>query len=759
MLSTVTNQLNIRAPGGVFHFLCYHARTVTGLNPAKAFMRIIQSFFARCRALCALWLTCALPFSLLAYPGDHDFTFSQRGSINGPIYAVAVDALTNIWIGGRFTTVYGQPYPGIAVLHADGTLNTAFDPAAVNLLNLGEVHAFAVDFFHGVYIGAKNGMARLTYSGPFNGWSLDSSFSANASALIRQVTSLAIHSENGQTADLWAAGSVYAYTNGSGAVVRNLIRLNASGGRDSAFNLPAGLAYQGVFQIRYVKAGIGTTNSAATDHLIVAGTSGFTGRLSTTGTDPELFFDPSGYASCIAETPDTLAGCTSSRGRIIAGGFFGPAYDYNQTDITGNGIWLNRFGGSDPNYFHNISQNDNFPADRGQYASAIEAFPGGDILVAGGFTRLGGVNVNNFAHLLANGQVDTAFQNSVSFYPIAMAQQPDGKILIVGHGNFTPVTGQITRRLPMAEPRPITFTSPPASTTIYAGESHCFQAGLDVWPPAPLKWVRNGTVLTNETSASICLYNVTSGDDGDYKLRAYRFCNDGIGTEAVDSVDSASAHLTVLSAPPPPANDMFNNAIALTGSSSSATGTLRSSTLEAGERNHARAAYGHSVWWQWTAPSNGLAVIDVSDCDFAAAVGIYTGSAVGSLTLIKENCRLVDDGKGLECRGVLPLFSFPVVAGSTYHIAIGGQPGVASLGNIVMRLGVPLFGPATLLSNGTIQLCVIGLSGSKAIIEATPTLSPPNWQPISTNIIEDGKAIITLSRTNVSSRYYRARVE
>jgi hypothetical protein len=68
-------------------------------------------------------------------------------------------------------------------------------------------------------------------------------------------------------------------------------------------------------------------------------------------------------------------------------------------------------------------------------------------------------------------------------------------------------------------------------------------------------------------------------------------------------------------------------------------------------------------------------------------------------------------------------------------------------------------GATLLLANGQIQFSLIGLSGSTAIIEATSTLAPPNWQPIATNTIVDGLATFTTSRTNFSNRYYRGRVQ
>lgn len=63
----------------------------------------------------------------------------------------------------------------------------------------------------------------------------------------------------------------------------------------------------------------------------------------------------------------------------------------------------------------------------------------------------------------------------------------------------------------------------------------------------------------------------------------------------------------------------------------------------------------------------------------------------------------------------------------------------------------------TALTNGTLQFSIIGLSGAIAVIEKTPTLTPLNWQPISTNTIVNGTVTFTTSRSNQC--FFRANVQ
>src|SRR5262249_30122891 len=108
---------------------------------------------------------------------------------------------------------------------------------------------------------------------------------------------------------------------------------------------------------------------------------------------------------------------------------------------------------------------------------------------------------------------------------------------------------------------------------------------------------------------------------------------------AVDGKNGVTGNVSlhVVLGPPAPANDNFANATALTGSSPTATGTNVSASKETGEPNHAGNAGGHSVWWKWTAPSTRTFPTRRSTNNFDTLLGVYTGSAVNSLTAVASN--------------------------------------------------------------------------------------------------------------------------
>jgi Ca2+-binding RTX toxin-like protein len=124
-----------------------------------------------------------------------------------------------------------------------------------------------------------------------------------------------------------------------------------------------------------------------------------------------------------------------------------------------------------------------------------------------------------------------------------------------------------------------------------------------------------------------------------------------------------------------PVNDNFANRIVLNGSSISVTGTNVDSSGEPGEPSHGGSIPDRTVWWAWTAPASGEITIDTIGSNFDTTLGVYTGSAVNSLSTIVGN----DDSIGL-----ISQVNFTATAGRTYQIAVDGFSG--SEGSIDLNL-------------------------------------------------------------------------
>jgi subtilisin family serine protease len=135
---------------------------------------------------------------------------------------------------------------------------------------------------------------------------------------------------------------------------------------------------------------------------------------------------------------------------------------------------------------------------------------------------------------------------------------------------------------------------------------------------------------------------------------------------------SRSASLSVVASSA--GNDKFIDSILLTQSSGSTIGDNLGATKESGEPNHAGNAGGRSVWWRWTAPSDGEFSVDTFGSNFNTLLAAYTGSGVSELTLRASN----DDASGSQSR-----ITFSVQSGVTYHVAVDGYN--SATGEIVLN--------------------------------------------------------------------------
>ena len=127
------------------------------------------------------------------------------------------------------------------------------------------------------------------------------------------------------------------------------------------------------------------------------------------------------------------------------------------------------------------------------------------------------------------------------------------------------------------------------------------------------------------------------------------------------------------SEPVVPPNDLFADRFELTGIATTAFGTNIDATVEAGEPINFNG--GKSVWWTWTAPSDGTVVIDTVGSDFDTTLAMYLGSTLTTLTRLTRN----DDAVGLQSRVALD-----VREGTSYHIAVDGN--AMATGSIVLNL-------------------------------------------------------------------------
>ena len=151
----------------------------------------------------------------------------------------------------------------------------------------------------------------------------------------------------------------------------------------------------------------------------------------------------------------------------------------------------------------------------------------------------------------------------------------------------------------------------------------------------------------------------------------------GIIQEANYSNNITTVPIAIGNPTAPPLNDNFASSQALLGGFSSVAGVTSNATKEAGEPNHAGNSGGHSVWYQWTAPSTKSVTVDTIGSSFNTLLAVYTGTTLASLNLVTSND---DIGGGITQSRV----TFNAVAGTTYDIAVDGFNGAT--GNLILTL-------------------------------------------------------------------------
>jgi len=217
------------------------------------------------------------------------------------------------------------------------------------------------------------------------------------------------------------------------------------------------------------------------------------------------------------------------------------------------------------------------------------------------------------------------------------------------------------------------------------------------------------------------------------------------------SANSTATATGTYTATPVPANDNFANRIALSGMVVSTTGWNTNATKESGEPNHAGETGGKSVWWSWVAPSTGTVTISTAGSSFDTLLGLYTGTAVSSLTTIASN----DDASGSVTTSLL---TAPVIGGTDYEIAVDGYGG--AFGSIDLSISLVLPPPtapsiSTCMVGNQLVLCW-GTNWTGYVLQSAKTLGAgANWDQVSPSPVVVGTTNMVTNTMSRSALFYR----
>jgi subtilisin family serine protease len=184
----------------------------------------------------------------------------------------------------------------------------------------------------------------------------------------------------------------------------------------------------------------------------------------------------------------------------------------------------------------------------------------------------------------------------------------------------------------------------------------------------------------NASGVSEVFVSVNSGEavfaSGTTNWSQRVFLSDGVNRIVVTALDfsgnaSTQQVVTVTVLPPGAPNDAFANALPIVGDSGVFTNLNNTSaTKEPGEPVHLSVGGGKSLWWSFTAPTNGILFLSTSNSTFDTILAVYTGTNVAQLTVVSGS----DDAYQGVTYSELQLGT---LANETYHIAVDGYRGAS----------------------------------------------------------------------------------
>jgi hypothetical protein len=125
---------------------------------------------------------------------------------------------------------------------------------------------------------------------------------------------------------------------------------------------------------------------------------------------------------------------------------------------------------------------------------------------------------------------------------------------------------------------------------------------------------------------------------------------------------------------------------------------------------------------------------------------VAVGNA-GMILLSTDGTNWVQDGSGVTTQALY---------GVTYYQ--NGQFVIVGDKGTILVNQPPAIRAASKTGAGCLDFSLVGLNGAKAVLQASPTLGPANWQPIVTNIITNGTTTFT-NCPGSQTEFYRALVQ
>jgi hypothetical protein len=203
----------------------------------------------------------------------------------------------------------------------------------------------------------------------------------------------------------------------------------------------------------------------------------------------------------------------------------------------------------------------------------------------------------------------------------------------------------------------------------------------------------------------------------------------------------------------PPANDNFEAALPLEGFSAQTTGTNINATIQAGEETLFRFpdAGGYTVWWKWTAPTNGWVRINTEGSSLDTKLYFFAGSGLSSLTLVASNDNFYprpDYTSHLYTKVEKDTLYYIRVDSVTYD-----PPGEFNLNLTLTQPPEIVAGSQRFTVDGRYQFDFKGIAGRQYHLQASTNLL--NWDVISGGAYPGEQLTVSAPQSTADHQFYR----
>jgi uncharacterized delta-60 repeat protein len=351
--------------------------------------------------------------------GSKDTAFNTGTGFNNSVWTIVTQADGKILVGGDFTSYNGVPENKIIRLNSNGSKDTAFNTGTGFNFSIWAIVTQADGkilvgggFFS--YNGVpENKIIRLNSNGSKDTtFNTGTGFNFSISAIVTQADG-----------KILVGGSITSY---KGVTENHIVRLNADGSKDTAFNTGTGFnnlvwAITAQADGKILVGGSFTTYKGVTENYII--------RLNADGSKDTAFSTGTGFSN------NVRAIATQTDGKILVGGDFATYNGVTEKYI----IRLNTDGSKDTAF----STGTGFTST----VRAIATQTDGKILVGGDFATYNSITENRIVRLNADGSKDISFSTGTGFNTSiwTIVTQADGKILI--GGDFTNYNGLTENRI------------------------------------------------------------------------------------------------------------------------------------------------------------------------------------------------------------------------------------------------------------------------------------------------------------------------